>query len=492
MKNTLKIFVFTSFMSIFFFGCNRHNNQIEINEKNIPDNPKINSLKENSVFEPIVTGYENLIEKAKEYERNEEYIYSCGYYFDAMEEADSEEDKNFANENIERIGEDLKDGSIGLKNQSVFDIRKSKKDIIFEYYKYFTEFCPFYFHFGNFEQKSLNFESRTSDFVCEFQKEDSAKFKKLKEIANSAFKDSPYNEYNAAEFYSSDREEAIKMASENIIKNNYFLGGIAYLDIRFLDNEQLLPSFEAEFWCGKSLSQYTENYMYFPSTHDSFQNTFSAPYILDISIVDREGKVLKSIKNFLAYDARISQVFDFFDEENEFKYFNSYVSYDDSNKYSYKERFRLNNVPENLIPKFKSNEAQIQIDKIYMPYGSMSITYNQNISLTEVYKMPKIPVKFKAGYTGNELEQYTLTNSVGDYYIAGYSVSLAYKKYDNFAAVEIPQKNTELCELFNQYFTEKTYDELESQNLKVEIINKINNEFLTSSKIQDISFYRYY
>lgn len=490
MKNTLRIFILTSFISICIFGCNKQKNQSGINEKDITDNPEINSLKENSVFEPIVVGYENLIEKAKEYENNEEYIYACGYYFDAMEEADSEEDKNFANENIERIGTGLKDGSIGLKNQSVFDIRNSKKDIIFEYYKYFTEFCPFYFHFGNFEQKSLNFDSRTSDFVCEFQKEDSSKFKKLKEIANSAFKDSPYNEYDAAEFYSSDREETIKMASENIVKNNYFLGGIAYLGIRFLDNEQLLPSFEAEFWCGKSLSQYTENYMYFPDTRDSFQNTFSAPYILDISIVDKEGKVLKKIKNFMAYDAKISQVFDFFNEENEFKYFNSYMSYDDSNNYSDKERFRLNNVPENLISKFKSKEAQIQIDKIYTPYGSMSITYNQNISLVEVYKMPKISVKFKASYTGNEIEWYTLTDSVDSDYITG--VKLAYKKYDNLAEVEIPQKNTELCELFNRYFTEKTYDEIESQNLKVEIINKINNEILTSTKIQDVSFPRYY
>lgn len=389
MKNTIKIFILVSSFSVLFFGCNKKNVTTEFaSEDSSNVSSKNVSNKINSPFEPAVTGYENLVAKAKEYEENGKYIYAAGYYFDAMEVASSEEDKNFANENLERISKGLKTGDIGLKTQSVFEIHDTKKSMFFEFYQYFTEFCPFSFSFERFIQKSINFNSHTADFVCDFSSSYSQKFSKLNEMVDEAFYDSQFNEDNAAFYTRYEMEEQWDLMSEAIIQNNYFVSGIAFLHIPYIDTEKLLPTFETSFWCGTDLSLYSYDFLYFPQFNESFNKTFSAPYILDISICDKDGTVLKSIENFISYKESFSQSFDFNGSSREFKYDPKSLGKFD------RENLELRFVPEDIMQKFKNDEIFVRIDKVYAPYGNMTIQYGTNISLDEVYKLPKLEVKF--------------------------------------------------------------------------------------------------
>lgn len=309
-----------------------------------PDMPENQSGETVSPFEPAVTGYENLVAKAKEYEENGRYIYAAGYYFDAMESAASEEDKNSAAENVDRISQ------LAKNNGGNYD---------FEFCQYFTEFCPFSFSFSEIRQD-------TDSFACDFSSEYSQKFFKLKEIAS---------------YSSSKMEEQWNMTMEEaIIQNNYFLSNIAFLNVPSADDPagKIIPSFEAYFYSGdKTLSTY-----FYDSSLPGFID-ISCPYILDISICDSDGTVLKSIKNFVTFSKGVKQSFDVSDDIKKFEFSPN------SN-----ENVKFYSVQEDIIQKIKNNEVSVRIDKIYEPYGNLISGYEQNLSLYEITNLPKLEVKF--------------------------------------------------------------------------------------------------
>lgn len=344
MKNTIKIFILVSSFSVSFFSCNKKNATTEVASEDISNVASENhSGGTASPFEPAVTGYENLVAKAKEYEENGRYVYAAGYYFDAMEAAASEEDKNSATENLERIAQTAKNNG------------ESRS---FEFCQYFTEFSPFSFSFSKIRQD-------TDNFACDFSSEYSQKFFKLKEIAS---------------YYSSEMEEQWNMTmGEAIIQNNYFLSNIAFLNVPSVDDPagKIIPSFEAYFYSGdKTLSTY-----FCDSSLPGFID-ISCPYILDISFCGSDGTVLKSINDFVTFSKGVNQSFDLSNDTRKFEF---------SSENSGNVEFT--SVPEDIIQKIKNNEVSVKIDKIYAPYGNLITGYEQNLSLYKITNLPKLSVK---------------------------------------------------------------------------------------------------
>jgi len=73
-------------------------------------------------------------------------------------------------------------------------------------------------------------------------------------------------------------------------------------------------------------------------------------------------------------------------------------------------------------------------------------------------------------------------------------VVLGYKKEDKATSTEITQRTVELKDFLRQYFTSKSYEDLQPSNegnLKIEIRNAINDGILSSSKIKDVRFLQF-
>lgn len=73
-------------------------------------------------------------------------------------------------------------------------------------------------------------------------------------------------------------------------------------------------------------------------------------------------------------------------------------------------------------------------------------------------------------------------------------VVLGYNINDKTASNEIEQKSDKIKKFLTQYFTQKTSEDLRPQNeenLKIEILNGINDSILSSSKIKDVRFMQF-
>ena len=73
-------------------------------------------------------------------------------------------------------------------------------------------------------------------------------------------------------------------------------------------------------------------------------------------------------------------------------------------------------------------------------------------------------------------------------------VVLGYNINDKPASNEIEQKSDKIKKFLTQYFTQKTSEDLRPQNeenLKIEILNGINDSILSSSKIKDVRFMQF-
>ncbi len=129
--------------------------------------------------------YEELLAKGKLCEGKKEYVYALGYYYDAM---NSESDNSGeGEEKFNSIAEKLRRGVDGLELSMWDDPKEAWNKIIKEYHKYFTEFSPYEFFYGNkLQQGELNYKNKTASYTMTCYSKLSEKFMEISKILSNS------------------------------------------------------------------------------------------------------------------------------------------------------------------------------------------------------------------------------------------------------------------------------------------------------------------
>lgn len=130
--------------------------------------------------------YKHHVEKAKEYEANEQWIHALGEYWDAMV-ADNDNSVAALNRWFE-IAESIKSGKPGIGEYDDFDTYDCWAELQEEYEDYWYEDCPVYFTFSDFEKGELDYETRTASYSIKLNAEWTPKYTNIKDIVSTGYK----------------------------------------------------------------------------------------------------------------------------------------------------------------------------------------------------------------------------------------------------------------------------------------------------------------
>lgn len=129
--------------------------------------------------------YEANLAKAKEYEEKKEFVYALGYYYDAMNDENALPE---ARKNFNSISTKLSKGPSGLELSMWDDPKEAWRNVILEFYKYFTEFSPYeFYYYDKLEQGELDYKNKTATYLMKYNFKLSDKFKALSKcLSNSS------------------------------------------------------------------------------------------------------------------------------------------------------------------------------------------------------------------------------------------------------------------------------------------------------------------
>lgn len=345
MKKPFLFIIVITCLCALFFGCKKKGSVKDVKTKN---------SESNLGFSEVITGYNNLMNKAKEYEQNESFVYALGYYFDASQDKNaSENDKSTAKQAFDLLTEKLKNGEVGLKEQNVFGINDALSTLKFEMYKYFTEFCAFDFIFQIEKQTNIDYESRTADYLACFTCTDSVKYEKIKSAVYTAFKNLPYYELNVGLVAQLEETDFNSTYSEAIIQSGYLTNGMVFFD---LNNPNISDDL--------LVSALAETNPYSSHNHICYNGADnSSLYFFDFTALDSNGNKIQKFKNFPCFG--ISEL-DFKNGIVETTFTTKYggFAYDVSN------RMQIKNVPAQYMQDFENGTIILKLDALYLPYGS--------------------------------------------------------------------------------------------------------------------------
>lgn len=324
-------------------------------------------------FSEIITGYDNLMNKAKEYEQKENFVYALGYYFDASQEKDaSENNKVSAKQALDLLAEKLKNGEVGLKEQTVFGINDALTSLKFAMYKYFTEFCAFDFIFSIEKQTNIDYENRTADYLACFSCKDSAKYKEIKSAVYNAFENLPYYEAKVGRAAHFDENDFNTDYSEAIIQSGYLTNGMAFFSLNNPNiSNDLLVSALAE------TDPYSGQRIHYNGADSS------SLYFFDFTVLDSNGNEIQKFKNFPCFGiSALDFTYGTVDTTFTTKY--GGFAYDTSN------RMQIKNVPSQYMQDFENGTIILRLDALYLPYGSFPYGEGtiDNIQNAKKIKMP--------------------------------------------------------------------------------------------------------
>src|SRR5574344_2000882 len=130
--------------------------------------------------------YTELLNKAKAYENKKEWCYALGYYYDAM--AEDPENAEEAATHYTAICDAIKAGKPGLGEYNEFTLHDSWIPLLQNTEKYWTEFCPEYFTFGEIQKGAVDFKTRTASYSISIKSNPSAKYNEIKGLIKDGYK----------------------------------------------------------------------------------------------------------------------------------------------------------------------------------------------------------------------------------------------------------------------------------------------------------------
>ncbi|MBR0031955.1 MAG: SUMF1/EgtB/PvdO family nonheme iron enzyme [Treponema sp.] len=186
-----------------------------------------------SVSAMFAQTYEELLAKAKSYEAKKEWVYAMGYYYDAANVENAQEE---AQQKFDALSAEIANGNPGFGKFNVFSLHDEWVKLVKNYFKYFTEFCPYdILYDGNLVQDSVDYSTRKAKYKMKYEYIPSNKFTAIRNAIKSGllksqtddWKDVGWNAYSKYIFYNfpqlmniKNKYRNMKATSENL-KNYY-------------------------------------------------------------------------------------------------------------------------------------------------------------------------------------------------------------------------------------------------------------------------------
>ncbi len=356
LKDAFAVILFSLILLVSLAGCknNKAANKNSKNEDNLLN------------FSEPITDYKTQMQKGKEYEQAEQFIYALGYYYDASENINaSAAEKEAALSAFDLLAAKLENGEVGLKEENTFGIHDALIDLKYEMYQYFTEFCAYNFIF-ELVDKRINYDDRTVDYIITFNCKTSDKVKKIRGI--NYFKNLPY--YNNGFFTLIYFDKDDFTAAGEVIINNGYITSMPFFDINNPNiSDGLLVSSLVSFNGHSQLSY-----------NNAYENSL---YSFDFTILDSNGAEIQQFKNFPCYG--LSEL-DFRYGEVNTVYTTEYgsLAYNASNK------MLMKGIPAKYMQDFEDGTVSFRLDALYLPYGSFPYGEGiiENIQYAKKVKMP--------------------------------------------------------------------------------------------------------
>ena len=109
----------------------------------------------------------SLLEQAKKFEKEKNWVYALGTYYDAIEESstDSEEALN----SFVKLEDEILKGNPGYGSfDNIFTIHEEWKKVLISAEKYWTEFPPVGVEIKSLEQKDIDYSSKTAEYELHY------------------------------------------------------------------------------------------------------------------------------------------------------------------------------------------------------------------------------------------------------------------------------------------------------------------------------------
>lgn len=348
------------------------------------------------VFPEVVKGYDNLLDKAKEYKDARKYFYAAGYYYDASECSDiTEEQKIYAESEFKSIYNSLKNGELGLYEKNEFGVHDAQEKLKWEGYQYFTEFCPWNFIFSGLNQKKIDYETRTADYTFYLKCRYSEKYIKLSSMLRDAFTALDYSKT----YESFDIKDFDPTNTKLTFNNKQIHDGVAFLCLKFDEltffNQNIVSTMGA-FNFGIEYGIYTVRSP-FIEYDDSYEGR---PLLfLDLSFLNSEGEVINSIKGFCCYANNVinynyvdSRYTTFFEDGTMPRHTDDFSFYTDDFNFNGWQH-AITGIPAKYMNYFDNKEISVRIDSIRVPYGLLENSSFNSFNKIRLMKKISIPVR---------------------------------------------------------------------------------------------------
>lgn len=347
------------------------------------------------VFPEVVKGYDNLLDKAKEYKDAKKYFYAAGYYYDASECSDiTEEQKIYAESEFKNIYNSLKNGELGLDEKNEFGVHDAQEKLKWEGYQYFTEFCPWNFIFSGLNQKKIDYETRTADYTFYLKCRYSEKYKKLSSMLRDAFTALDYSKT----YERFDIKDFDPTNTKLTFNNKQIHDGVAFLclkfdELTFFGKQNIVSTMGAFDFDVEGDSFNYATYEVEPPFIEYVDFNQGGPLLfLDLSFLNSEGEVINSIKGFCCYANNVinynyvdSRYTTFFENGTMPRYTDDF----DFNGWQH----AIKGIPSKYMNYFDNKEISVRIDSIRVPYGLL-----ENSSFNKIRLMKKISIPVRDNF----------------------------------------------------------------------------------------------
>lgn len=256
--------------------------------------------------------YIQLLNTAKEFEKNENWIYALGYYADAIAEDPAFSEEAFAG--FANLHDNIESGNPGNIQYTEEELYEHWKTLLIEAEAYWTEFCPYTINIGPVELKSAN--NISSDYWADICIRYSEKYQLIMNAVEEGYRKSydyswdlpvPVREYSNDGYRycgTDDYWPRVSVTKGNAAKNGYnyslttdpqdfYKNNVATIGFSSSSKNDYEPLFEK----GKNLKIYTDKAI------GEFYNAFAYHEALDtycltlyearIGFMTKDGTVLK-------------------------------------------------------------------------------------------------------------------------------------------------------------------------------------------------------
>lgn len=396
--------------------------------------------------------YQDLMQKAKNAENENNWISALGYYFDAAHATDAQQEAE--NRYIE-IKNTIESGKPGLNNiNDIFETDDKWDDLRKDFIKYFTENSPWTFYLCNtFERINLDKVNKTADYKLYYVTGISRKYRLFREIVQKGmpekvelFPGISTDMLTDAETWTKEWYDVMPKKIEEI----YNKTGLAY----YLAEPYSYGSKEQKYLYGfiknKDLSKKSDSFEELMSTafdaneaytwkSQNFIPFATSGIYADVKLYEGQECIYEEKEVFI--DCKdLYPFYNKYDYGNMFEY-NSNGAFVEISK-DYSAPILLKNVPQNIVNKIESGSVTYNLENAFIPYGFECMPKELGrikMKLEKISTAEATRLDFGDGYRAKNKD--IRYGKEGDYNFKSYSDDLPESYFKRNEAVFLYQTN---------------------------------------------------